>query len=190
MGNLILRASRLRKLSLEFIYSFTSPLIESLISGHGLKGLQYFKLGCIDITLEQIPRLLWSARNNLRELHLYNVTLLSGSTWEPMIRGLRTQLPVLDTIVFFGLGVVALNRMIHIRFPTLAESPELPQSERTAHSKSDRRLLQPLGLPVRLRYQKMREELWVTGVSYHGSKMGAFLETLAGSIERDPQRGL
>lgn len=187
--NLILRACRLRKLSLKFHYGFFFPLMKSLISEHGLKELQCFSLASLFVTVEQIPELLSNSRNTLRELCLQYITLDSGDTWETIMRGLKSHFPVLDSIFFFTLRERALKQYTNIWFPTLAQTPKVPRAEQTASPRSEFHVLQPLGLAVRLSYKNFCKEVMVAGVSYHGSEMGTFLEILAGSIERDRRWG-
>ena len=179
--HLILQAPRLRKLWLRFESDTIqcSPLMDLLVSDHCLQGLQHLKLAYAEVTGQQILGLMSSCQDSLQDLCLVQVKLRSGSSWVSVVEEIRSHFPKLERFSLYYLKEDVNDKECLIEFPTLADNPKVPRSERKDMPSSDCHLLRPLGLPVRLTHKNWWRVPRVMGVSYRGCEMDAFLRIIA-----------
>jgi hypothetical protein len=169
--DLLSHAPSLRKLSLDFDYTFSASFLSRSVSfAHISKGLQDLRLGHAHITVDLLSNLLLKSRDSLRALSFWRIYTEHGSTWVTVFRDLRDKLLHLESISLFGLGGDGSSqiRTPLVMFPTLHADLAVPGSQ---------------GRKFQLRYKKWKGEQRVIGASYQGPGMDAALEILAKSVE-------
>ncbi|MCJ1362235.1 hypothetical protein MMC16_001337 [Acarospora aff. strigata] len=167
---LVLCATNLQKLSLEFEFDHSTSFIDRLSSTDSFPKLQELKLSCADVTVELISRFLLRFRDSLRALSFRHVIIddNSGGTWIPILSNLRSNLPLLESICVHQLKDFKLGDKDRIMFPALSDNPVVPGSQ---------------GGRFNLISKKFRGSPRILGVSYCGPRMDVALEILARSAE-------
>ena len=167
--NLVLHTTRLKKLSLHFGYIMAVSFIRSLLSSPTvLQGLQEFKLGCINLTLEILLSLLLQCRSNLRRLSLSCIHIRSGN-WVQLLTELK-KFSLLEAIAIEWPKWSGDEVLEYLHFPALYDNPVVPHSG---------------GRKFELIYNKPEENatkaIW--GARFHGWEgMNKALEVLAESM--------
>lgn len=88
--DLVLYATNLKKLSLDFFSDDITPYLDTLLSSPGLfQGLQELSLENMDVTFHTLSTVLVRCRSNLRKLSFASVYITSG-TWAQVLAELRT----------------------------------------------------------------------------------------------------
>ena len=165
---LVLRAINLQKLTLKFEFNHSASFVDRLSSADTLPGLKELKLSCFYVTVEILSRLLLRFRSSLRALSFWHVSIQAGGTWMSVLRMLRSDLPLLESICVNHLKEFEPGEKGRIMFPALSENPVVPGSQ---------------GRDFSLVSKRFRGEPRIFGVSYSGPEMDVALEILARSVE-------
>lgn len=165
--DLVLHTTSLKKLALHFNFDQSTSFISNLVAfPHVFQGLQEFKLGCANVTVNMLSSMLIDSRANLRVLSFWHVYLQQG-TWVAVLEQLRGSLPLLESINVDYPKEYSNEEIVHIQFPALEDNRVIPGSN---------------GRQFELRYKKWKGQKRVWGASYRGRLgMDKALEILAES---------
>ena len=173
--DLVLHATGLRMLSLNFQYNNSASFIDRLSFTERLPGLRELRLSCANLTVEMISRFLLRFRDSLRALTFRHVYIDSGGTWVSILHALRSDLPLLESICVDWVrelnpreSEVNPGGYASVIFPKLSGNPVVPGSP---------------GQRFELREKKWRGEKRIIGVRYHGPEMNVALGILKSSAE-------
>ena len=167
---LISQAPNLRKLALDF--HFSSPLD----FGHDLsllpipRALQEFTLRCANLTMESLSKFLFCRRESLLALSFWLVTIEGGGEWKTVLRSLKSNLPLLESIEVMRI----FDRQVNgegrdsLIFTRLSSTLVIPGSH---------------GQEFQVRYKVLQGERRIIGASYRGPQMEEALRLLADSAE-------
>lgn len=167
--DLVLHTTKLKKLSLNFNFDYSTSFLDSLLtSPQTFHCLQEFKLGCAHTAVEDLSSLLLRCHSNLRTLSFWHVYVKSG-TWVQILKELRNNFPLLESISVDWPKEYRDEKIIDIQFPMLEDNLIVPGSQ---------------GRKFELKYKKWRGRRRAWGASYHGRVgMDKALELLAESVE-------
>ncbi|MCJ1304731.1 hypothetical protein MMC08_007544 [Hypocenomyce scalaris] len=173
--DLVLHATGLRKLSLDFQHQNSASFIDRLSLTERLPGLQELQLSGASLTVETISGFLLRFCNSLRALTFRHVHIESGGTWVSVLKVLRSDLPLLERVCVDWIrelnsreSEVYPGAYASVMFPKLSDNPVVPGSQ---------------GRRFKLREKKRAGEKRIVGASYHGPEMHVALGILASSAE-------
>ncbi|KAI9879848.1 MAG: hypothetical protein M1830_006871 [Pleopsidium flavum] len=167
---LVLCATNLQKLTLDFEFDHSISFIDRLSSTDSFPKLQELKLSCAYVTVELISRFLLRFRDSLRALLFRHIIIDddSGGTWISVLSNLRSNLPLLESICVNHLKEFKPGEKGRITFPALSDNPVVPGLQ---------------GGRFELIGKKFHGSPRIFGVSYCGPRMDVALEILARSAE-------
>jgi len=167
---LVLGATNLQKLTLNFEFDHSSSFIDRLSSTDSFPKLQELKLSCAYVTVGIISRFLLRFRDSLLALLFHHVIIDddSGGTWISVLSNLRSNFPLLESICVKYLKECKPGENGRIMFPALSDNPVLPGLQ---------------GGRFELIGKNFRGSPKILGVSYCGPRMDVALEILARSAE-------
>ena len=151
--DLVLYATSLKKLSLQFDFDYTTSFIADLLAfPRVFHGLQELRLGSANVTFNMLSSILNEACTNLRVLSFWHVYLQEG-TWVAILEQLRDSIPLLESISINWPKEYINDEIVHIQFPALETIKEIPGSN---------------GQKFELKYKKWKKQKRVWAASYHG----------------------
>ena len=151
--DLVLHPTSLKKLRLHFDFDQTTSFIGDLLAFPRIfQGLQEFRLGRANVTVNMLSSILNEACTNLRVLSFWHV-YLQESTWVAILEQIRDSVPLLESISINLPKEYFNDEIVHIQFPALETNGEIPGSN---------------GQKFELKYKKWRGQKRVWSASYHG----------------------
>ena len=164
--DLISNATSLRKLSLDFNYSYSRPFLERLCQVTSLHSLESFKLACARTSVEVLSRLIGRSHDTLRVLSLSKIYLQRLTDWPIVLGQLRDQAPSLHSISIYSLANPDYEAKKIISFSSLIDDPVVPES-------GGRKF-------TLIKDRKWRE---LIGVEYQGPRVDKALDRLLNALE-------
>ena len=151
--DLVLHATSLKKLSLQFGFNYTTSFIAELLAfPRVFQGLQELRLRSANVTFNMLSSVLNRSSTNLRVLSLWHVYLQEG-TWVAILEQLRNSIPLLESISINWPKEYINDAIVHIQFPALEDNGGTPDFN---------------GGKFELRYRKWEGKRRLWGADYHG----------------------
>jgi hypothetical protein len=181
MLELVLHATNLRRLSLKLDHDHPTSyagrgvlnnesisFINRISSADSLFRLEDLSISHMTLTEECLSKLLCRFCDSLRILSFSWVRLKGGGTWASLIRGIRSQLPLLESISVSFLRQQRFDGVMcgYILYTALGEDPVVPSTN---------------GLSFDLLHHRFQRYDEIMGTRYKGPNIEAALEILAES---------